>query len=237
MKNTNQGQVEDKEVILIKPYEVSSSSSTKSTFIDDEVNNLLKYIKFICSFTQIRIFWPSPHYQSLKSRGKQNQKFWKKVAIALVKNKYNTEISQNSYPITMYQGGPPYEPYFIAINNRGQVIIGPNKKMVAIYMVEELKILVWFMRTWMLKRGYCYNWCLLDVMRTRVKGNDNIIGYTAIVSASALCNRCHILALSSCCITWLLHILWTILSWFSCIYSVKILLYSLRFTDWHLPLS
>ena len=42
--NTNQGQVEDKEVIFIKLYEVLFSSSTKSSFINDKVNNLLKYI-------------------------------------------------------------------------------------------------------------------------------------------------------------------------------------------------
>ena len=35
----------------------------------------------------------------------------------------------------MFQGELPYEPYFIAINNQGQVIIGPNKKMVATYVV------------------------------------------------------------------------------------------------------
>ncbi len=42
----------------------------------------------------------------------------------------------------MYQGGPPHELYFIAINNREQVIIGPNKKTVATYMVGELKVLI-----------------------------------------------------------------------------------------------
>ena len=92
-KNTNQGQVEDEEIILIKPYEISSSLSTKSSFIDDEVNNLLKYMKFICSPTQTRIFQPSLHYQSLKSRDEQNQEFWKEVAIALVENKHNIETA------------------------------------------------------------------------------------------------------------------------------------------------
>ena len=42
----------------------------------------------------------------------------------------------------MYQGGPPHEPYFIAINSRDQVIIGPNKKTVAMYVVGELEVLV-----------------------------------------------------------------------------------------------
>jgi len=56
-KESREGRVEDKEVILIKPYEVSSSSSTmKLSFIDNEVNNLLKYMKFIRSLTQTRLF-------------------------------------------------------------------------------------------------------------------------------------------------------------------------------------
>ena len=43
-----EGTVEDKEVILIKLYKVSelTSSTTKSSFISNEVDNLLKYIKF-----------------------------------------------------------------------------------------------------------------------------------------------------------------------------------------------
>ena len=53
----DKGKVEDKEVILIKLYEVLESSSTKSSsFVDEEVNNLLKYMKFIKSPTQTRIF-------------------------------------------------------------------------------------------------------------------------------------------------------------------------------------
>jgi len=42
----------------------------------------------------------------------------------------------------MFQEGPPHEPYFIAIDNREQIIIGPSKKIVAIYMVGELEVLI-----------------------------------------------------------------------------------------------
>ena len=66
------GRVDDKEVILIKPYEVSSSTSisTHSTsFIKDEIENLIKYMKFVRMPTQTRLFRPPAHYQSLKSRG------------------------------------------------------------------------------------------------------------------------------------------------------------------------
>jgi len=51
-------------------------------------------------------------------------------------------MTRNSYPIVMFQGGPPHEPYFIAINNRGQVITGPNKKIVVILVVGELEVLI-----------------------------------------------------------------------------------------------
>ena len=56
--------------------------------------------------------------------------------------KHNTETTRNGYPIVMFQGGPPHELYFIAIDNRGQVIIGPNKKIVAIFVVGELEVLI-----------------------------------------------------------------------------------------------
>jgi len=80
-----EGKVEDEEVILIKPYKVSMITSSSSTsFITDEVENLLKYMKFVQSSIQTRLFKPSPHYQSLKSRGEQDPMFWKEVAIVFI---------------------------------------------------------------------------------------------------------------------------------------------------------
>ena len=46
----NQGGIKEDKVILIKPYKVStllSATTTKSSFINNEVENLLKYIKFV----------------------------------------------------------------------------------------------------------------------------------------------------------------------------------------------
>ena len=61
-----EGRVEDKEVIIIKLYEVSELTSTKSlSFVDEEVDNLIKYIKFVKSPIQTRIFRPLLYYQSL----------------------------------------------------------------------------------------------------------------------------------------------------------------------------
>ena len=104
-QNKEKGRVDKEEVILIKPYEVSSLTliSTYSTsFIDEEINNLLKYMKFVKAPTQTRIFHLPPHYQSLQSQGEQDLDFWKEIAIALVNNRYNTETVCNRYPIKMY---------------------------------------------------------------------------------------------------------------------------------------
>jgi len=49
------GHIEEEEVILVKPYKVSKSSSSMTSttgFITDKVKNLLKYMKFIRSPTQ-----------------------------------------------------------------------------------------------------------------------------------------------------------------------------------------
>ena len=48
-KKEEKGIVEEKEVILVKLYEVSTTTLllSKMSFITDEVKNLLKYMKFI----------------------------------------------------------------------------------------------------------------------------------------------------------------------------------------------
>ena len=96
------GMVEDEEVILVKSYEVSMTTSSSTSFIMDEVENLLKYIKFIRMPSQMRLFKPPLHYQSLKSREEQDPVFWKEVATAFLEKKYNTDTSRNGYQIHMF---------------------------------------------------------------------------------------------------------------------------------------
>ena len=71
------GKVEDDKVILIKLYEVSTTTtlSSNTSFIIDEVENLLKHMKFVRTPSQTRLFKPPPHYQALKSRGEQDPTF------------------------------------------------------------------------------------------------------------------------------------------------------------------
>jgi len=62
--------------------------------------------------------------------------------MAFLEKKHNMEILRNRYQIPMFQGGPPHEPYFIAIDNMEQIIIGPSKKIVATHVVGELVVIV-----------------------------------------------------------------------------------------------
>jgi len=64
------------------------------------------------------------------------------VAKAFLEKKHNMDTTRNGYQIHMFQGGLPHEPYFIAIDSREQVIIGPGKKIVATHVVGELEVLV-----------------------------------------------------------------------------------------------
>ena len=72
----------------------------------------------------------------------------------------------------------------------------------------------------------CYDCCLLDMAWTRVKGNDDMIGYAIIVSVSISCSRCNNLARSSCFITHSPHVQQAYSSWTTSIYSINTLLYS-----------
>jgi len=88
-KKEENGTIENKEVILVCPYKVLSTttSSSRTSFITDEIENLVKYMKFVKTLSQTRIFRPLPYYQSLKSREEQDPAFWKEIAMAFLNRK------------------------------------------------------------------------------------------------------------------------------------------------------
>ena len=97
-------------------------------------------------------------------------------------------IARNGCQIHMFQGGPLHESYFIAINNREQVIIGPGKKIVTTHVIGELEV-------WILKWGYYYDWCLLKTAWRRAKGMTIWLAAPQVVSVSISCSRCYNLTL------------------------------------------
>jgi len=60
-------QIQDEEVLLYKPYEVDPPrpKTSELTFIQDEIENLKKYIKFMQAPIQTILFYLLLHYKSL----------------------------------------------------------------------------------------------------------------------------------------------------------------------------
>ena len=62
--------------------------------------------------------------------------------MAFLEKKHNIDMARNKHQIHMFQRGLPHEPYFIVMDNKDQIIIGPSKKIVATHVVGELEVLV-----------------------------------------------------------------------------------------------
>ena len=104
--------------------------TSEPKFIQDEINNLDKYMKFIQAPVKTMPFYLLPHYKSLQSQGEQNEKYWNEITIVFLDKKHNIYMTRKELPIEIYSGGLLYELYFIALTLQGQIIIGPIKKMV-----------------------------------------------------------------------------------------------------------
>jgi len=63
-------QIQDEKVLLYKPYKVNSPKpkTPKPIFIQDELDNLDKYMKYMQAPVKMMQLYPLPHYKSLKSQ-------------------------------------------------------------------------------------------------------------------------------------------------------------------------
>ena len=63
--------IQDEEVLLYKPYKVDSlkPKTSEPRVIQDKIDNLDKYMKYMQSPVQTIPFYPPPHYKSLKYQG------------------------------------------------------------------------------------------------------------------------------------------------------------------------
>ena len=67
----------EKEVFLYKPYNVdkSRSKTPKPHFIQDKINNLENYMKYMQLPTKTILFYLLPHYKSLRPQGEQDEQY------------------------------------------------------------------------------------------------------------------------------------------------------------------
>jgi len=78
--------------LLYKPYEIlKESSSIWPTFIQDKLDNLEKYMKFIHSPAKTKTFTLLFYYKSIWPKREQDNQFWKELVITFMEQRYNTE--------------------------------------------------------------------------------------------------------------------------------------------------
>jgi len=74
-----ENKVQDEEVFLYKPYNISSKSSrlktSKPKFIQDKIINLEKAMVLMQSLTKMMPFYPLLNYKTLQPNGKQNEQY------------------------------------------------------------------------------------------------------------------------------------------------------------------
>lgn len=86
-------------------------------------------------------FLPSIYYKNMQTNGGKNKICWNNIAYQFLQQKHNADISCQEIPIKIYTGGLPHKPFFIANSIQGMLIIGPTKKMVAMYTVGDLALM------------------------------------------------------------------------------------------------
>ena len=77
----------------------------------------------------------------MQTNGEKNKTYWNNIAYQFLQQKHNADISCQGIPIKIYTGGLPHKPFFIANSIQGILIIGPTKKMVAMYAVGDLALM------------------------------------------------------------------------------------------------
>ena len=100
-----------------------------------------KFTKLLQAPVKTTPFYLPPYYKSLQPNREKDKQYWKEIAIEFLKQKHNADITKCEFPIKMYMKGLLYELYFITIILQGEIIIGPTKKLVALYIVGNLALL------------------------------------------------------------------------------------------------
>ena len=83
--------VQDKEVLLYKLYNISTSSSSETSFpdiqiIQDEINNLEKVLKILQSLVKIIPFTAPSHYKTIQANKEKNRTYLNNIAYQLCKH-------------------------------------------------------------------------------------------------------------------------------------------------------
>ena len=102
---------------MFKLYNVDSPrlKTPEPIFIQDEINNLEKYMKYMQASIKMIPFYPPSQYKFLWPQGEQDKQYWNKIVVEFLKKKHNMDTMREEFLIEMYTGDLSHEPYFIIL--------------------------------------------------------------------------------------------------------------------------
>ena len=79
-------QIQDKEVLLYKLFQVDflKCKTLEPIFIQEKIDNLKKYIKYMQVLIMTTLLYPLPYYKSLRFQGECNEQYWKEISIVFL---------------------------------------------------------------------------------------------------------------------------------------------------------
>jgi len=72
---------------------LSNPKNSEPTFVQDKVNNLEKYMKFLQALVKTILFYQLPYYKFLQLNEEKDEQYWKEVTIKFLKQKHNADTT------------------------------------------------------------------------------------------------------------------------------------------------
>ena len=114
-----------------------SATENSNNQIIKEIDNLITFLK---ASNNVICFLPPAGYCTISKNRENSSRYYNWIVKELIKSKQNSETVWREFKIPLYARGPPHEPWFIAEAPDEGYIVGPQKKSVAIYAMEEEKL-------------------------------------------------------------------------------------------------
>ena len=90
--------IQDEEVLLYKPYNISLSNSSETSSLDtqmiqNKINNLEKALKILQLSVKTIPFTPPSHYKTIQVNGEKKRTYWNNIVYQFLQQKHNVDTS------------------------------------------------------------------------------------------------------------------------------------------------
>jgi len=117
-----------------------SATKDPNNQIIKEINNLITFLKQFKAPNNVICFLPPAGYHTISRNRENSSRYWNWIVKGLIESKQNSKIVWRGFKILLYTGELSHEPWFIAEALDEGYIVGPQKKLVAIYAMGKERL-------------------------------------------------------------------------------------------------